>query len=75
MARDTNDKQTKDIEGTSPQQLTAYVASYKHIVAGTLRSSQVVIHAESPKAAEIAARVKLHEMYGDEFRLNKVKPW
>lgn len=70
MAKDVNDKQTKDHLGTQYRVNFSYNDDKFN-----LRQGALIITADSPDAAKLQAVITLNERFDNRYRITTVKPW
>lgn len=70
MAKDTNDKQTKDALGTQ-YRVNFNFQDEKF----NLRQGSLIITADSPDAAKLQANITLADRFENRYRITTVKVW
>ena len=70
MAKDTNDKTTKDALGTQYRVNFSFQDDKFNLRAGSL-----IIVADSPDHAKVQANITLTERFENRYRITTVKPW
>lgn len=70
MAKDTQDKQTKDMNGT-PYRVNFTFVDNKF----NLRQGSLIVPADTEDNAKRTAEIQLRERFGDQFRITKAIIW